>query len=129
METLSIEEAGGELAGLLDRLIANGEGMVIERGGSPFAILKPIADVKAAHGTAGGEELLSAACLRAVMDHVPAAISLKDLAGRFVAVNKRYARAIGKDSRDLCGERADSLLAAEDAAHLEAVEERVCKTK
>ncbi|MFI6481768.1 PAS domain S-box protein [Nonomuraea sp. NPDC050663] len=48
--------------------------------------------------------------LRTLMDHTPAAIYMKDLAGRFLAVNATFARMIGRAPEQMIGLTAHDLL-------------------
>lgn len=69
-------------------------------------------------------EAVSAAWLRAIIDHAPAAIFLKDLSGRYLDANRTAAEAAGlQDPADMIG-HSDVELFPSDIAAAHAIEDR-----
>ena len=62
---------------------------------------------------------------RAVLDGTPALIYLKDVQGRFVIVNKRYAETFGLDVTEIEGKTAHDLLPAAVADEINAYEQEI----
>jgi PAS domain S-box-containing protein len=70
----------------------------------------------------------SAARLRAMMDHSPAVIFLKDLAGRYVDVNRRFEQEFGLAREAILGRTDEELFAPEQAAAFRANDALVLRT-
>lgn len=52
---------------------------------------------------------------QALIDHAPGVITVKSLSGRYMLVNQRFARLLGKEVRDVLGETDEALFDAETA--------------
>ncbi len=76
-----------------------------------FALLTDVSDRRAKD-----EALrLSEARLRAIFEHSPIAINLKDEAGRYLLVNKKWEDTMGKAAREVGGKGVEQVLSAEVA--------------
>ena len=72
------------------------------------------------------------AVARALLDSIPAYAYMKDTMGRYLVVNKRFARAVGKERESVIGLRDDDILPAEVASPYREAEKRAlsnCRTE
>lgn len=60
--------------------------------------------------------------MRALADNLPEFITLKDLQGRFLFVNKRFEEWVGLDRRDVVGKTVHDIYAADQAAEFDALD-------
>lgn len=73
--------------------------------------------------------LASEARLRAILDHAPAAVYVKDLAGRYLLVNRRFEQTVGRPAGEIQGRTVHELFAREAAEALVANDRRVTETR
>lgn len=66
--------------------------------------------------------------LRAILDHAPAAINLKDADGRYILVNRGFEQHHGLAPQDVLGKTADDFFSRESAAALKANEKEILAT-
>ena len=71
----------------------------------------------------------SEARLRAILEHSPAVISLKDLQGKYLLVNAEFERLLGVRRSDALGRRASDVVEAEAARRLEENHGMVVRTR
>jgi PAS domain S-box-containing protein len=67
--------------------------------------------------------------LRSVLDHVPAAVSIKDLEGRYLLINREYEQLYGVTNASIGGKVDGDLFPAEQAAVLRANDRRVVESR
>ncbi len=89
-----------------------------------FALLSDVTDRRAK------DEALrqSEARMRAIFEHSPIAINLKDRDGKYLLVNKRWERTLDKDSRELEGQGVEAVLPPELATTYRDHEREVLET-
>jgi PAS domain S-box-containing protein len=107
MPNTSAKDGAFDLDDLLDRLAQCGEPIVVERDGRPAAILTPLDEPAARRDhPARSSPTESEARLRAIMDRSPVEIGLKDTAGRYVMVSRRFEELNGVTNDEVVGKTA-----------------------
>ncbi|MEE8455879.1 MAG: PAS domain S-box protein, partial [Limibaculum sp.] len=128
MATTSAKDGTVDLEVFLDRLAREGESIVIERDGRPVAILAPFDDSATQHDPARSDPATSAAHLKAIMDRSPVEIGLKDTAGRYVMVSRRFEELNGVTSDEVAGKTAYDVFPEETARAIEVHDAEVLRT-
>jgi PAS domain S-box-containing protein len=102
--------------------------VVRDRAGDPLYFISQIEDVTVAKQA---EESLreAQARLRAVFDHAPAGLTLRDLDGRYVLVNEYVARSLDSTAHELSGRDPAEHLSAERAARVRAEDEEMIRSR
>jgi PAS domain S-box-containing protein len=67
--------------------------------------------------------------MRAVLDHLPAAVCLKDLKGRYQMINRRFEAYFNVSDADIIGKTVSDLFSREQAAVIRANELLACETR
>ena len=106
MPNTSAKDVAIDLDELLDRLARNGERIVVERDGRPAAILAPLEEPAARRDPAPSGLAASEAHLKAIIDHAPVDIGLKDAIGRYVVVSRRFQELNGVTNDEVAGKTA-----------------------
>jgi PAS domain S-box-containing protein len=128
MATTSATDGAIDLEAFLDRLARDGASIVIERDGRPAAILAPYRESAAGGDPAGSGSSESEARLRAIMDRAPFEIGLKDTAGRYVMVSRRFEELNGVTSDEVVGKTAYDVFPEETARVIEAHDAEVLRS-
>ena len=128
MATTSTKDGAIDLETFLDRLARDGESIVIERDGRPVAILEPFGDSATRRDPARSGPMASEARLKAIMDRLPVEIGLKDTAGRYVMVSRRFEESNGVTNDEVVGKTADDLFPEETARAIEAHDAEILRT-
>ncbi|MFF5495006.1 SpoIIE family protein phosphatase [Streptomyces aquilus] len=89
-----------------------------------FLTLETGRRVEAAHNRARGE-LIRYQWLQQFMEHTPAIVFMKDLKGRYLAVNAEFERAVGRSRDTVVGMLTDEVLPADFAASARAADAEV----
>ncbi len=128
MATTSAKDGAIDLEAFLDRLARDGESIVIERDGRPAAILAPCDDSATRRDPAPSGPTASEAHLKAIMDRSPVEIGLKDTAGRYVMVSRRFEELNGVTNDEVAGKTADDIFPEKIARVIAAHDAEILRT-
>ncbi len=67
--------------------------------------------------------------LRAIMDHSPAIMYLKDTEGRYLIVSRHFERLVGRPAGDIVGKTARDIFPSERAGQIESYDQEVIRTR
>ncbi len=128
MAITSVKDGAIDLEVFLDRMARDQESIVIERDGRPVAILAPFEESAIRCDPARSGPTASEARLKAIMDCSPVEIGLKDTAGRYVMVSRRFEELNGVTNDEAAGTTADELFPEATARAIAAHDAEVLRT-
>jgi len=128
MATTSAKDGAIDLEVFLDRLVRDGESIVLERDGRPVAILAPFDGSATGRDPARSGPTASEARLKAIMDRAPVEIGLKDTAGRYVMVSRRFEELNDVTNDEVAGKTADDVFPEDTARAIAAHDAEVLRS-
>ncbi len=128
MPNTSAKDGAIDLDELLDRVARNGERIVLERNGRPAAILTPLDEHATHRGAVPSGLAESEVRLKAIMDRAPVGIILKDTAGCYVMVSRRFEELNGVTSDELAGKTTHDVFPEAIARSIEEHDSEVLRT-
>ena len=128
MRTISATLNRDDFAEALRQVSRNGERFAIEFEGEPVAVLVPIAEPGPSGAPSTPAPSEDMAILRAIIDHSPFEIDVKDAEGRFLLINRRLEERFGVAGDAAKGKRSGDFLPKALAEAFEASDRIVMET-